>query len=186
MTSVLWIVLAVVALQRLGELAYARRNTEQLRRRGGIEWGASHYPLLVVLHAAWLASMAVFIPASTAPVWPLLGVYAALQALRAWVIASLGGYWTTRIVTVPNATRVTSGPYRFFRHPNYAVVCAEIAILPLAFGALAIAVVFSLLNAGLLWWRVRIEERALATLARRPVQGDLLPPEKRDPWQNHI
>jgi methyltransferase len=184
--SVLWIVLALVVLQRLGELVYARRNSARLRRWGGIEWGASHYPFLVLLHAAWLASMAVFIPASTAPAWPLLGVYAALQVLRLWTIASLGPYWTTRVITVPNAARVTSGPYRLFRHPNYAVVCAEIAILPLAFGALAIAIVFSLLNAVLLWWRVRIEERALASLARLPVQGRSPTPEKREPWQNHI
>jgi methyltransferase len=184
--SVLWIVLAVVALQRVGELAYASRNTRLLRRRGGIEWGVGHYPLIVLLHAAWLTSMAAFIPPSTPPVWPLLGVYAALQAVRVWIMASLGPYWTTRVITVPNSAPVTRGPYRFFRHPNYAVVCAEVAILPLAFGAVAIAIVFSVLNAGVLWWRVRIEERALAMLARPPVQGRTPTPEKRDPWQNHI
>jgi methyltransferase len=164
--SVLWAVLALVALQRLGELVYARRNTTLLLRRGGIESGASHYPLVVLLHAAWLAAMATLVPPSTTPVWWLLGVYAALQVARLWIIASLGPFWTTRVITVPDAALVTQGPYRFLRHPNYAVVCAEIAILPLAFHAVDIAVVFSILNAALLWWRIRVEDRALATAKR--------------------
>ncbi len=105
--------------------------------------------------------MAVYIPASTAPNWWLLGAYAALQPLRLWTIATLGPYWTTRIISVPGAPIVRSGPYRILRHPNYAVVCAEIAILPLAFGAIEIAIVFSILNASLLSWRIRVEERAL-------------------------
>ncbi len=160
--SVLWIVLALVALQRAGELVYAARNTVRLRQRGAIEWGASHYPLIVVLHVGWLVAMAAFIAPSTPPVWPLLGVYVALQALRVWTIATLGTSWTTRIMTVPNAPLVRSGPYRFLRHPNYAIVCGEIAILPLAFHAVDIAIIFSILNAALLWWRIGVEERALA------------------------
>jgi methyltransferase len=178
--NVLWVVLALVALQRAAELAYAHRNTELLRRRGGVEWGASHYSLVVLLHAAWLISMAALIPPLTPPIWALLGVYAALQVVRVWIIASLGPYWTTRIITVPNSELVRSGPYRFLRHPNYVVVCAEIAVLPLAFGAIGIAVAFSVLNGALLWWRISVEERALATLARPAMQGRPLPPEKRE------
>ena len=159
--SVLWIVLLLVAAQRVGELFYARRNLLWLLAHGGVEVGASHYPLVVVLHAAWLLAMAIAIPPATAPNWWLLGVYALLQAARVWTIASLGRRWTTRVVVVPGATLVRRGPYRFLRHPNYAVVAAEIAVLPLAFGAVAIAVVFSLLNAALLAWRIRIEEHAL-------------------------
>ena len=158
---VLWIVLGLVALQRAVELVYSARNTRRLLARGGIESGAVQYPFVVLLHAAWLASMAVFIPPSTIPNWWLLGVYALLQPLRLWTIATLGPRWTTRIITVPGAARVQRGPYRIFRHPNYAIVCAEIAILPLAFKAVEIAIVFSILNASLLSWRIRTEERAL-------------------------
>jgi len=159
--SVLWIVLILVAAQRVVELAYARRNTARLLQRGGVEAGASHYPLFIFLHAAWLASMAVLIPPQTAPIWWLLVIFAGLQAVRVWIVVSLGPHWTTRVVTVPGAPLVRRGPYRFVRHPNYLVVCAEIAALPLAFHAVGIALAFTVLNAALLSWRVRIEDRAL-------------------------
>lgn len=159
--SVLWIVLALVAAQRAIELLYAQRNTRRLLERGGIEIGAAHYPLFVLLHAAWLVSMAALIPPETPPVWWLLGAYALLQLLRLWIVATLGPYWTTRVITLPGAPLVRKGPYRFFRHPNYMVVCAEIAVLPLAFHAIEIAIVFSFLNAALLSYRIRVEERAL-------------------------
>jgi methyltransferase len=158
---ILWIVLTLVALQRVAELAYSRRNTAQLLARGGIELGASHYPAIVLLHAAWLLSMLWFVPPSTLPNWPLLGVYVLLQGLRVWTIASLGPYWTTRVIALPGAPLVRRGPYRFLRHPNYVVVAAEIAVLPLAFGAVAIAVVFTLLDAAVIGWRLRVEEPAL-------------------------
>ena len=163
----LWIALVLVALQRVVELIYAQRNTERLLAEGGIEVGASHYALIVVLHAAWLVTMAVVIPPYTPPNWWLIGLYVLLQPLRVWTIASLGAYWTTRIITVPSAPLIRRGPYRFFRHPNYVVVSAEIAVLPLAFHAYEIAIIFSILNAALLSYRIRLEERAL--LARRSV-----------------
>ncbi|MGB8907674.1 MAG: isoprenylcysteine carboxylmethyltransferase family protein [Candidatus Cybelea sp.] len=163
--SILWIVLALVALQRALELIYSARNTKRLRELGGIELGAVQYPFIVILHAAWLASMAIFIPHATIPNWWLLGIYALLQPLRVWTIATLGPYWTTRIITLPDAPLVRRGPYRIFRHPNYVVVCAEIFILPFAFGAVEIAILFSFFNAALLSWRIRVEERAL--IARR-------------------
>lgn len=158
---ILYAVLGLVALQRVAELIYSARNTQQLRAQGGIEYGAVQYPFFVLLHAAWLVTMAVLIPPQTLPNWWLLGLYAALQPLRLWTILALGPYWTTRVISVPDAPVVRRGPYRVFRHPNYVVVCAEIAILPLAFGAVEIAIVFSILNASLLSWRIRIEERAL-------------------------
>jgi methyltransferase len=166
--SILWIVLALVALQRVVELLYSTRNTRRLLAMGGVETGAVQYPFIVLLHAAWLASMAAFIPAQTPPNWWLLGLYAAVQPLRVWTIATLGPYWTTRIISVPGAPIVRSGPYRFVRHPNYVIVCAEIALLPLAFGAVEIAIVFSILNASLLSWRIRVEERTLASRHRPP------------------
>jgi methyltransferase len=161
--SVLWIVLGLVAVQRGIELVYASRNTRRLLAAGGVEIGARHYPLFVLLHASWLIAMAVVIPAQTPPNWWLLGLFGVLQALRVWVVRTLGPYWTTRIISVPNAPLVRGGPYRFFRHPNYLVVVGEIAVLPLAFGAVWIAFVFSLLNAALLVLRTRVEENALTT-----------------------
>ena len=161
--SVLWIVLALVAVQRCIELVYAARNTRRLLAEGGVEIGARHYPLFILLHSSWLIAMAVLIPPQTTPNWWLLGVFAVLQALRVWVVRTLGPYWTTRIISVPNAPLVRGGPYRFFRHPNYLVVIAEIAVLPLAFGAVWIALVFTILNAALLTLRIRVEESALDT-----------------------
>lgn len=160
MTALYWI-LSLVALQRLIELVRARSNTARLRRRGAVEIDAAAYPFYVLLHAGWLASLAVFVPAATRPNWPLLGVFALLQLGRIWVIVSLGGYWTTRIITLPGAPLVRTGPYRFLRHPNYLLVVAEIAVLPLAFGAVAIAATFSALNLMLIARRVRVEERVL-------------------------
>jgi methyltransferase len=154
--------LGLVVLQRGFELIWARHNTVRLRRQGAVETDAEGYPFFVLLHAGWLASLAVFVPAATAPFWSLLGVFALLQLGRLWVILSLGRYWTTRIITLPNAPLVRTGPFRYFRHPNYLVVIAEIAVLPLAFGAIAIATVFSALNLALITRRIRIEERALA------------------------
>lgn len=158
--------LALVAVQRVVELVYSARNTRRLLARGGVESGAVQYPFFVLLHTAWLASMAIFIPPARAPNWTLLALYALLQPLRIWAIASLGPYWTTRIITVPGEAPVRRGAYRFFRHPNYIVVCAEIAVLPLAFGAIEIAIIFSFLNASLLSWRIRTEERALAAATK--------------------
>lgn len=165
MTDFGWpqIVVLVVAAQRLGELVLAQRNTRRLLRQGGQEVGAGHYPLFVALHGLWLLLVFALVPA-TAPVSaPLLAIFAALQALRVWIVLSLGPYWTTRIVTVPGAPLVRRGPYRYLRHPNYVVVTGEIAVLPLIFGAREIALVFSILNAALLWHRIRIENAALST-----------------------
>lgn len=160
--SAVFIIVALVAAQRVAELIYGRRNEAALKRRGGVEIGQRHYPLFALLHAAWLVSLLLLVPAGTAVSWPFLALFLALQALRLWVMASLGPYWTTRVITMPQERLVRRGPYRLLRHPNYAVVAGEIAVLPLVFGAWQIALVFSLLNAALLAWRIRLEERALA------------------------
>jgi methyltransferase len=160
MTPLYWI-LAIVALQRIAELFYAARNTRRLLAQGGIEIAAGQYPWLVILHAAWLVTMLIFIPAHTAPNWYAIAAIALLQVARIWVISTLGPYWTTRIITLPGAPLVRRGPYALIRHPNYAIVCAEIAILPLAFGAWTLALIFTIANAALLTWRIRTEERAL-------------------------
>lgn len=159
------VILALVTAQRLGELVLARRNTARLMAQGGVETGASHYPLIVALHAAWLVGL--FILAWDRPVnWLWMGVFVLLQLGRVWVIASLGARWTTRIITVPGETLVRRGPYRFVSHPNYIVVAAEIAVLPLAFGLTAFAVIFSVLNAAVLAIRIRAEAQALQSASK--------------------
>jgi methyltransferase len=155
-------VLGLVVLQRLAELVLAARNTSRLRAAGAFELDARGYPAFVLLHGGWLVSLALLVPATAPPSWPLLAVYAVLQLGRVWILASLGRRWTTRIIVLPGAPLVRCGPYRFVRHPNYLIVAAEIAVLPLAFGAVAIAIVFSLANLLLVARRIAIEERALA------------------------
>ena len=161
MTALYW-TLGLVALQRIIELGHARNNTQRMRRLGAVEADAGAYPLFVLLHAGWLASLAMFVPAATPAEWPLIGVFVVLQLGRIWVIVSLGPYWTTRIITLPDAPLVRTGPYRYVRHPNYLLVIAEIAVLPLAFGAVAIAATFTAINLMLIARRVRIEDRVLA------------------------
>ncbi len=160
--TALWLLVGLVVVQRLGELACARRNERQLLAEGGVEHGAGHYPLIVGLHVAWLASLLLQVPPETPVRWPYLMAFLVVQGGRAWVMASLGRRWTTRVIVVPGRPPVRSGPYRFLKHPNYLVVAAEIALLPLAFGAWRIAVVYSALNAALLMHRIRVENRALA------------------------
>jgi methyltransferase len=161
-------VLALVTLQRLGELALARRNTARLVAQGAIEAGAAHYPLVVAVHAAWLGSL--WALARDAPLnagWLL--VFLVLQIMRVWILMTLRSRWTTRILVLPGAPLVRTGPYRYLRHPNYAVVAGEIAVLPLAFGLVWLALVFSVLNAAVLAVRIRAENEALARYAdQRP------------------
>ena len=161
----LWIVLGAVAAQRLWELWLADRNTKRLLAEGAIEVGAAHYPLFILLHASWLAAIAIVTPWTTVPNLWWLGLYALLQLGRMWVITTLGRFWTTRIITLADAPLVRRGPYRFVRHPNYVVASLEIAVLPLAFGQVWIALVWSLANALLVGWRIRVEDQAL--LGRR-------------------
>ena len=160
--SWLIIVLGLVALQRLGELVWSRRNERRLREAGAIEIGAEHYPLLVLLHTGWLVTMLVMVPPETVPNPWLLAAYLGVQGLRLWTMASLGRFWTTRILTLPDAPLVRRGPYRWVRHPNYQVVVAEVALLPLAFGAIGIALIFSAAYLILLAIRIRAEDAALA------------------------
>jgi methyltransferase len=167
------LVVALVALQRLGEVAYAGRNTRRLLAAGGIEHGRRHYPLFVLLHGSWLAAILVAVPWDTRPQPLLLGAFILLQPVRLWVILALGGRWTTRVIVVPGAPLVRCGPFRLLRHPNYPVVTAEIALLPLAFGAWGVALAWSLLNAVLLAWRIRVEEAALAGAMTAEVEKTL-------------
>jgi methyltransferase len=152
--------LAFVTLQRASELVIAQRNTAALLKQGAIETGASHYPVMVLLHASWLAGLWWLGWASTLNPW-LVSAYAALQAFRIWILATLGKRWTTRILTVPGEALVKRGPFKLFRHPNYVLVALEVPLLPLAFGLTWLAVLFGVLNLAMLWWRIRAENKAL-------------------------
>jgi methyltransferase len=156
-----YIILALVAAQRLAELFHAQHNTRALLAKGAVEVGRAHYPLFVLLHAAWLIAVLLALPRPAPIYWLPLAGYIVLQGLRAWTVVSLGPYWTTRIITLADAPLVRRGPYRFVRHPNYLIVCGEIVLLPLVFGEVWVAAVFTVLNAALLFWRIREEEKAL-------------------------
>jgi methyltransferase len=153
-------ILALVTLQRLAELVIARRNTKALLAQGAYEVAPSHYPLIVAVHVAWLASLWWLAPGRSIS-WLLIELFLLLQIARLWVLATLGPRWTTRIIILPGAHLVRRGPYRFFRHPNYLIVVAEIAVLPLAFGLWELALVFSLANALVLSIRLKAENGAL-------------------------
>jgi methyltransferase len=154
------VILALVTIERLGELWLANRNTKRLLAEGAQEHGAGHYPLIVALHASWLAALWWLAP--TQPIEPLwLALFFLIEIGRLWVLATLGQRWTTRIIVLPDAPLVRRGPYRFVDHPNYVVVTAEILVLPLAFGLWRTALVFSAINAILLTVRVHSENRAL-------------------------
>ncbi|KAA0576593.1 hypothetical protein FZ983_23570 [Azospirillum sp. B21] len=156
------VILLAVAAQRLLELVVARRNTARLLAEGAREVGAAHYPLFVVLHAGWLLALFLAVPAD-APIngW-LLALFLLLQAGRVWVIATLGRFWTTRIITLDGAPLVRRGPFRWVRHPNYLVVAGELVVLPLVFGNVWIAVAATLLNIPLTRRRIQVEEEALS------------------------
>jgi methyltransferase len=165
--SAVYLVVGVclVALQRLLELAYSRRNERRLRARGAVERGAGHYPLMVGLHVLWLVSTLAegLLRGPEIPAWwPLpLAAFLLVQPLRYWAIVSLGTNWTTRVLVVPGVKLVKSGPYRYLPHPNYVVVAVEVLTFPLIFGAWITALVFSVLNATILFVRIRTENRAL-------------------------
>ena len=154
-------ILAYVTLERLVELALAGRNTRRLLARGAKEHGRAHYPFIVGLHVLWLATLWVLAPWQQTVDSFWLAMFVLLQAARIWILATLGPRWTTRIIVVDDASLVDDGPYRFLNHPNYLVVVGEIAVLPLVFGLWLVALIFSVLNAGLLWIRIREENRAL-------------------------
>ena len=165
------VLILLVGLERLAELVVSNRNLRWSRQHGGIETGAGHYPAMVLLHSALLVGCLAEVWLLDRPFlpwlgWPMLALVIAAQALRWWCISTLGRQWNTRIVVIPGAARVTSGPYRYLRHPNYVAVVIEGVALPLAHTGWLTAVIFSVLNAVLLSVRIRSESGALAMLGR--------------------
>ena len=163
--SPLHLLIPLLIMQRLGELVLAKRNERWLRAQGAVEVGADHYPMIVALHTLWLAGTIaeiIFLSRQLSPFWlPLLALFLIAQALRYWTIRTLGRRWTTRIIVLPGEPLVTSGPFRFLRHPNYLAVIVEILIFPMIFSAYVTAITASIINALLLRIRIRAEERGL-------------------------
>ena len=153
----------LVLLQRGLEELYSQRNTKRLLRMGAHEVGRDYYPVVATAHLGWIAALCLLVPVD-APVHPvLLAAFLALQPLRYWIIGTLGRFWTHRVITLPGALIVQEGPYRFLRHPNYAVTLAETLVLPLAFGQVALGLIFTAIWGAVLQYKICLEEQALAT-----------------------
>ncbi|MEI7544757.1 MAG: isoprenylcysteine carboxyl methyltransferase family protein [Mycobacteriaceae bacterium] len=167
----MWYVLliAAVACERVAELVVSKRNLAWSRTQGGIEFGAAHYPAMVILHTGLLVGCLAEVILLDRPFlpwlgWPMLAIVVAAQALRWWCITTLGQQWNTRVVVIPGASRVSGGPYRLLSHPNYVAVIAEGVALPLVHTAWITALVFTVLNGVLLATRITTENTALASL----------------------
>jgi methyltransferase len=154
--------LGFIIAQRLAELVIARRNTARLFAKGATEVGSAHYPVMVAMHSAWIAGLVIFgYGESVAFGW--LAAFGVLQVLRVWILKSLGGRWTTRIIILEEPL-IVRGPFRYVSHPNYMLVVAEIIVAPMVLGLVWVAVVFTVLNAAMLWVRIGVEHKALAHL----------------------
>ena len=162
------LLVAAVGIERLAELVVSTRNARWAFASGGVEFGRGHYPVMAAMHTALLVACIAEVAVADRPFlpwlgWPMLALVAASQTLRWWCIATLGRQWNTRVIVVPGLPLVSTGPYRWLRHPNYLAVVVEVAALPLVHTAWVTAVVFTLANAAVLAVRIPVEERALAT-----------------------
>jgi len=158
---------ASVALIRLFELVLSRRNVASLKEAGAVEVGGSLYPWMAAMHATFLVACVAEVRFLDRPLLTPLAVVSgflliAAAVVRFWAIATLGKRWTTRVLVLPGASPVTTGPYRWIRHPNYLAVVIEFAALPMIHTAWLTALVYSLANAIVLSSRIRTEEEALA------------------------
>lgn len=153
---------ALVLLQRALEELHSQRNTRRLYEQGAREEGREYFSVVATTHLCWVASLAFLIPGNAPVQMPLLFLFLALQPLRYWIIATLGRYWTHRVITLPNAPIVIKGPYRFVRHPNYVLTLAETFLLPAAFGQTALAVIFTTIWGAVLHHKITIEDRAIS------------------------
>jgi methyltransferase len=156
------IVALLILLQRGLEELYSARNTARLVAEGGREAGRDYYPVVAITHLGWIAAIFLLIPSTAPVIWPLALLYLLLQVVRYWIIGTLGRYWTHRIITLETAPVVRAGPYRYLRHPNYAVTIAETFLLPLVFGEAAIGVIFGCVWSAVLYYKIILEDAALA------------------------
>lgn len=157
----------LILLQRGAEEIYSARNTNALLDRGAREEGGTYYPVVAVAHLSWIASLFLLVPPDAPVSWPLIGLFLVLQGARYWVIGALGPYWTHRIITLDEAPVIEAGPYRFLKHPNYAITVAETLLLPSAFSAVALALIMTAIWAAVLNYKIQLENAALATRTKR-------------------
>lgn len=159
------IIISIVIIQRLIELFVAKRNEKWMLSQGAFEAGAKHYPVMVSMHIAFFVSLLLEVTVFVRPLSPIwlffLIIFILAQAFRVWCLYSLGKFWNTKIIILPGANVIQKGPYRFMRHPNYVIVAIELLVLPLLFSAYFTAVIFTLLNIGMLSVRIPAEEKAL-------------------------
>lgn len=152
----------IVLCQRGLEELLSQRHTQALLAEGAVEAGRSYYPVVAAAHLAWIASIFFLIPPDAPVIWPLLLLFLLLQIVRYWVIGTLGRYWTHRIITLDKAPVVRAGPYRFVKHPNYAVTIAETLLLPAVFGAFALGIIMTAVWAAVIRYKIELEDTALA------------------------
>ncbi|MEQ2528610.1 isoprenylcysteine carboxylmethyltransferase family protein [Bacillaceae bacterium CLA-AA-H227] len=174
-----WLIVIII-LQRLIELFIARKNEAWMMSQGGVEVGQSHYRYMVILHICFFISLLLevfFFNRTSSSAWPILLIgFIFTQIGRVWVILSLGRYWNTKIIVLPQANVVKKGPYQFLKHPNYVIVSLELIIIPLMFQAYFTAVLFTLLNILILSIRIPAEEKALLELTE---YGEVFSKQKR-------
>lgn len=160
--------ITILIIQRLLELVIARRNEMWMKDQGAIEFGAKHYQFIVLMHSMFFIVLLlekITFSRDLSPFWPLLAiVFVGAQLIRVWALSSLGRYWNTKIIVLPNVEVVRKGPYRFIKHPNYLVVSIELLVVPLLFGAYMTACLFTILNILILSIRIPAEEKALREL----------------------
>ncbi|MEP5154931.1 isoprenylcysteine carboxylmethyltransferase family protein [Planktotalea sp.] len=154
--------LGFIVLQRLSELFIAKRNTAALLAKGAYEVGAEHYPVMVGMHSLWIACL-LFLGYDESVAYGWLAIFAVLQVFRVWILGTLGARWTTRVIILPEPL-VVAGPFKYVRHPNYMLVVAEIIVAPMVLGLTWVALVFTVLNAAMLYVRIGVEEKALSAL----------------------
>ncbi|MBK8554154.1 MAG: hypothetical protein IPL53_25150 [Ignavibacteria bacterium] len=163
-----YIVIVIVILQRLFELVIAKRNEKWLLEQGAVEYGKEHYRFIVLLHTLFFISMIAEYNFRERDIefnvinYLFLVFFVFLQIMRVWVLRSLGKYWNTKILRIPDSGLIKTGPYRYFKHPNYIIVVCEIFVIPMIFDLYYTAIVFSVLNAIMLSVRIRSENEALA------------------------
>ena len=152
-----------VILLRIAELSVARRNEKWMLQNGAVEYGKKHYPFIIALHSLFFVSLIVEYSMQQTPSFSLifLLIYLLLIVFKVWIIASLGKFWNTKIFRIQNYPLINKGPYKYIKHPNYIIVIAEIALIPLIFQLYYTALIFTLLNAIMLSVRIKEENLAL-------------------------
>ncbi|MFD2866225.1 isoprenylcysteine carboxyl methyltransferase family protein [Mucilaginibacter antarcticus] len=158
------IFISLLILQRLSELYISRQNEKWLLANGAVQYGQSHYPFMVGMHTAFIISLLFEYNwrSGTNISWGFLIAFLLVLAFKFWALSSLGKYWNTKIYRIPNVYPVKKGPYKIFKHPNYMEVVCEIALIPLVFGLFFTAIIFTLLNAAMLYVRISAENKVWA------------------------